>query len=118
MSEPIQVTDGTYLVAADGSHAKCYEVWVRDQLVALRALAVMEPKDLLSQGPSGSRPPEQTDSQTDEATFAKQLGNALNAMATAGDFDQLVVCADSPTLGQLREVMSAETKRRGCRRTR
>ena len=62
-------------------------------------------KNLLDDGPSGSRPEEQTRSQTDEATFAKQLAETLYLMKNDGEFDALVVVADPQTLGQLRETM-------------
>ncbi len=111
MPNAISVTDNTYVVAADGVHAKTFRVTVRDQEVSLHAVAEMEPQNLLSQGPSGVRPPEQSSEQKDEATFAKQLGNLLNAKVVAGDIDALVLMADPQTLGQLRGVISAETKR-------
>ena len=65
----------------------------------------MSPKNLLDDGPSGSRPEEQTPRQTDEATFAKQLAEAIYKMKQDGKFEKLVVVADSQTLGQIRDAM-------------
>ena len=48
---------------------------------------------------------DQTQSQTDEATFAKQLCNTLNKMKLDGEFDQLVLIADPQTLGQMRPIL-------------
>ena len=76
--------------------------------VSLREERRLSPKNLRDEGPSGSRPPEQTPRQTDEATFAKQLAEALYKMKQSGDFKDLVLVADPQTLGQFRDAMHKE----------
>lgn len=61
--------------------------------------------DAGAQGPSGSRPAGQTPGDTDEATFAKQVAQALNTLKQRNDFDALVLVADPQTLGQIRGAL-------------
>jgi protein required for attachment to host cells len=58
-----------------------------------------------AQGPSGSRPEDQSPGQTDEATFAKQLPQSLNVMKQKNSFDSLILVADPQTLGQIRGAL-------------
>ncbi|MBC9207613.1 host attachment protein [Roseomonas aerophila] len=58
-----------------------------------------------AQGPSGSRPEDQTPGQTSEATFSKQVAQALNALKQQNGFDALVLVADPQSLGQIREAL-------------
>jgi protein required for attachment to host cells len=58
-----------------------------------------------AQGPSGSRPEDQSPGQTGEATFAKQIAQALNTLKERNDFDALVLVADPQTLGQIRSAL-------------
>jgi len=76
------------------------------QEVRLHEDAHLTPQSLANEGPSGSRPEEQTPRQTDEATFAKQLVRRLDAMRQQGAYDHLVLAADPQTLGQMRDAMS------------
>ena len=46
-----------------------------------------------------------TPQQTDEATFAKQLTQALYKMKADGAFEAMVLVADPQTLGQMRDAM-------------
>ena len=62
-------------------------------------------RNLNDDGPSGVRPVEQTRQQTDEATFVKQLSEALYKMRQSNEFEALVLVADPQTLGQLRDAM-------------
>lgn len=78
--------------------------------VSLREERRLSPKDLIDDGPSGSRPEDQTPRQTDEATFAKQLANALSRMKQSGGFEALVLIADPQTLGQLRATMHKDVE--------
>lgn len=61
--------------------------------------------DAGAQGPSGSRPAGQTPGDTDEATFAKQVAQALNTLKQRNVFDALVLVADPQTLGQIRGAL-------------
>lgn len=93
------------IVVADGGKAILFRNDDSSGGLSLKEVQRLTPKHLQDEGPSGSRPGEQTPSQTDEATFAKQLAQAVNQMKLEGDFSKLVLIADSQTLGQFREVM-------------
>ncbi|MDO9412043.1 MAG: host attachment family protein [Pseudolabrys sp.] len=91
------------VVIADGGKAILFRNIGKDGApVALHEEQRLTPKDL--QGPSGARPDE-TPSQTEEATFSKQLADTLHTMKNKNDFDAMVLVADPQTLGQLRAAM-------------
>jgi protein required for attachment to host cells len=95
----------TLVVVADGHQAALFRsAGVKDTL-SLTQERRITPQNLEDEGPSGSRPEEQTDRQTDEATFAKQLANALYSLKHANKFEHMVLAADPQTLGQLRSAM-------------
>jgi len=99
------IPENSLIVVADGRKAIFFRSHgLRDDL-SLREETRLGPKDLIDEGPSGSRPEEQTLRQTDEATFAKQLAETLYKMKNGGKFDSLVLVADPQTLGQLRDTM-------------
>ena len=106
------LSDGTYVLVADGAGGTLYAACVKGEEVNLTQLDTMAPENLDAEGPSGSRPPEQTARQTDEATFAKQVANRINQLARLRRFDDLVVLADPQTLGQMRAVFDAEARQR------
>jgi len=93
------------LLVADGHKAILLRNHGASGDVSLREEQRLEPKDLANEGPSGSRPEEQTPRQTDEATFAKQLAKTLFMMSQSGSFEALVLIADPQTLGQLRDAI-------------
>jgi protein required for attachment to host cells len=93
------------IVVADGRKAILFRNTATAGPVILREEARLSPKNLAGEGPSGSRPNEQTPNQTDEATFAKQLAHKLFAMKEAGEFDTLALSADPQTLGQIRDTL-------------
>lgn len=93
---------------ADGTGARLYSSNVDGQSLSLSEAKDFIPADPMEHGPSGSRPPEQTEQQRDEAAFAHQLANNLYLAAHAGKFEELVVIADPQTLGQLRAIFHQE----------
>ena len=99
----------TLIVVADGTRARMIHNVGTEQALKLHQQAMLEGKDLEDDGPSGSAPPEQTEHQTDEATFAKQLAHHLNAGALKGTYSDLVLIADPQTLGQIRPQLHKET---------
>lgn len=99
------VPQNSLVVVADGSKAIFFRNERSEASLSLREEQRLSPKNLLDDGPSGSRPEEQTPRQTAEATFAKQLAEAINKMKQDGKFENLVLVADPQTLGQLRDVM-------------
>lgn len=105
MGESVSIPDQTLVVVADGHQAILFRAQSTNEKLSLSEEARLTPKNLDEDGPSGSRPEEQTPRQTDEATFAKQLADALFRRRDANDFQHLVLVADPQTLGQLRDTM-------------
>ena len=101
------------VVVADGAKAILLRNAGTGSDLSLKEERRITPKSLSaegSQGPSGSRPGDQTVHQTEEATFAKQLADALYAMRHRGDYKQLVLIADPQTLGQMRECLHKDVE--------
>lgn len=103
MTKP--VPKNALVVVADGGGAILFRNTGSGGNVALKEERKLSPKDLAEEGPSGSRPEDQTPRQTDEATFAKQLAQAIYKMNHAGKYTDLVLIADPQTLGQFRSAM-------------
>lgn len=99
------------VVVADGHGATLYRNTAHEgvELVSIREL---NPKNLADEGPSGSRPEEQSPRQTDEATFAKQLAEKLNTIILQHKAEEVVIIADPQTLGQMRGSYHGELEKR------
>ena len=105
MSDITSIPQQTLVVVADGHQAILLRTHgVKDSL-SLTEERRLTPKNLAEEGPSGARPEEQTPRQTDEATFIKQLAEALFAMKQANKFEHMVLAADPQSLGQLRDTL-------------
>ena len=63
------------------------------------------PDSATEQGPSGSRPVEQSLKQTEEASFVNVVAHALQALHGQGGFTALVLVAAPATLGELRSAL-------------
>jgi protein required for attachment to host cells len=100
------IPNNALVVVADGGKARLFRKTGHGQEVRLHEDAHLTPQNLADDGPSGSRPEEQTPRQTGEATFAKRLVRRLDAMRQHGAYDHLVLAADPQTLGQMRDAMS------------
>jgi len=100
------ISNNALVVVADSRKARRFRNTGRGQEVRLDGDVHLTPRSVADEGPSGSRPEEQTPRQTNEATFAKQLVRRLNAMRQQGAYDHLVSAADPQTLGQMRDAMS------------
>lgn len=96
------------VVIATGAEAKFFRNTGHPDDIKLSSAGSLMPKDLDNDGPSGSRPPESSARETDEATFAKQLAHYLYAQAHEGKFDHLVLVADPGTLGEIRPILHIE----------
>lgn len=105
MAEIVSIPQQTLIVVADGHQAILLRSHGLKDALSLTEERRVTPHDLANEGPSGARPNEQTERQTDEATFAKQLANALYSMKQAHKYDHMVLAADPQTLGQLRDAM-------------
>ena len=100
-----QIPTDALVVVADGGKAVLLRNKAHGDGVDLHEERRVTPHDLAAEGPSGSRPEDQTPKQTDEATFAKQLAETLYKMHHAGKYESLVLIADPQTLGQIRDAM-------------
>lgn len=107
-----KIPSGAWIVVADGTGARLFHNVGKGATVSLKQQELLEPEELLDDGPSGKRPHEQTAQATDEATFAKQLAHRLNAAALKHEYADLVLMADPQTLGQLRPQLHSETTQR------
>lgn len=99
----------TLVVVADGRGARVFRNAAESRKLELRQDAVLEGENMNDDGPSGSQPSE---SDTDEATFAKQLAHQLNQGALKHKYKHLVLVADPGTLGQMRPLLHKETQAR------
>ncbi len=99
-------------MVADGTGARLFHNVGNSDKVSLKQQALLQPEDLIDDGPAGKRPTESTDQETDEATFAKQLAHRLNAAVLKHEFSHLVLMADPQTLGQLRPLLHGEVTQR------
>ena len=108
----MRVPKDTLVIVADGGGARVLRnagAVFDPKLVEEKVLA---PRDLDDDGPAGPIPTETRGEEIDEATFAKQLANWLNARALRQEFDSLVLMADPQTLGQIRRSLHKEVNDR------
>jgi protein required for attachment to host cells len=111
-----KIPTGAWIVVADGTHARLFHNVGKQHALQLKQDDLIKPNmlDEQGQGPSGQRPPEASPEQTDEAIFAKQLADRLNAAALKQEFEHLFLIADPKTLGEIRPQLHAETSKRLC----
>lgn len=107
-----KIPTGTWIMVADGAEARLFHNVGSATKVSLKQMKLLKPRDLLDEGPAGRRPPESDQQATDEATFAKQLAQQLNAAALKSEYEHLVLMADPQTLGQIRPQLHKEAQRR------
>jgi len=98
------------IVVADGRGARLFRNQGSAHELSLKQESSLKPKHLMEEGPSGSRPEEQSPQQTDEATFSKQLANMLHTQLEEKKYKALVLIADPQSLGQIRDAMHASVK--------
>jgi protein required for attachment to host cells len=96
------------VVVATGAEAKLYRNIGDSNGIRLREESILNPKNLRSEGPSGSYVPDSSARETDEATFSKQLAHHLYKLAIDGEFDSLVLTADPDSLGEMRPLLHKE----------
>lgn len=109
-----KIPTGTWVVVADGTHARLFHNIGKNDALKLKQEELFKPgsEGEDAQGPSGHRPSDSTPGQTDEATFAKQLVHHLNAAALKHEFEHLFLIADPTTLGEIRPQLHVETTKR------
>ena len=106
-----KIPHNALVVVADGTGARFFRNSGHEKVV-LSSEGELDPTNLIDDGPAGTRPPESSHQETDEATFAKQLAKELYRRAHSGDFAALVLIADPQTLGQLRPTLHKEVRDR------
>ena len=102
------IPKNTLVVVTTGTEAKIFRNQSESGDIKLRSDGELIPKNLADDGPSGNRPTESSPSDTDEATFSKQLAEHLYKLAHSGKFSHLVLVADPKTLGELRPILHQE----------
>jgi protein required for attachment to host cells len=109
-----KIPPGTWVVVADGTHARFFLNEGTQSSLRLKQndLMTADADEAQGQGPSGHRPPEASQEQTEEATFAKQLAHRLNTAALRQLFEHLFLIADPKTMGEIRPQLHGETGRR------
>jgi protein required for attachment to host cells len=107
-----KIPEAAWVVVTDGVHARVMHNVGKGIHLKLQQVRVIEPADLLDDGPSGRMPPEASQAYVDEATFAKQLAHWINSAALAHEFEHMLLVADPQTLGQIRPQLHAEASKR------
>lgn len=105
-----KIANNTLIVVADGEKATLFKN-TSDSEVKLQSAGAMSVDYLNDKGPSGL-PPETSDKEKGEATFAKHMATDLYNKVQGGDFDKLVLIADPQTLGQMRPHLHDEVTKR------
>jgi len=100
------------VVVADGTRAVFFRQKQQGRDIKLTQDGELTPVNLDNEGPAGVRPPESSDQETDQATFAKQLAHDLNDKALQNIFDDVVLMIDPQTLGQMRPSLHKEVEKR------
>ena len=106
-----KIPHNALVVVADGTGARFFRNAGHEGKIQLSAEGEFRP-NLLDDGPAGTRPPESSSQESDEATFAKQLAKELYRRAHSGNFEALVLIADPQTLGQIRPTLHKEVQNR------
>lgn len=104
------IPNNALVVVADGNGARVFRNTGKPGDISLTQDEVLDP--IAMNGPAGSAPNEMSTKQLEEATFAKQLAEWLNAGALKNAYADLVVIADPQTLGRLRPLLHKETSQR------
>lgn len=108
----MKIPNDTIIVVASGQEAKLFRTGKDADHPTLEHVEDLAPQNLVDDGPAGKRPPESSDKETDEATFAKQLAHELNERAKRGKFERVIVVADPTTLGEMRPLYHDELSKR------
>lgn len=98
------------VVVADGTQAILFRNTAKSG-IALEEKERMGPRHLQNES-QGKQPEETTPREEDEATFAKQLAEALNHMVLQHQVESLAIIADPGTLGQMRKHYHKELQSR------
>lgn len=100
----IPLHNDTFILIATGEEAKTFTY----KNERLHNVAHWKAGDMADEGPSGKRPPEESDKESMEATFSKQLAEKLYTMAHDNKFYRLAIIADPDSLGEMRPLLHKE----------
>jgi protein required for attachment to host cells len=106
------VPSDALVVVADGEGARVFRNRGDERAPALRQVELLELMNMDDDGPSGRMPQGASGSAIDEATFAKQLAQGLNAGALKLQYEHLVLIADPATLGRIRPQLHKDVQAR------
>ncbi len=101
-----KVPQDTLIVVADGEQAKLFKNTSNTE-ISIESIGDMDFGYLDEKGPS-TLPPETSDKEVGEATFAKHIATDLYNRAHKGEFQNLIIAADPQTLGQIRPNLHDE----------
>jgi len=104
------VPHNTLIVVGTGEGANFYRNSAKGGELKLAYAGDLEPGNLADQGPSGKQPPDTSDKESMEATFAKILANHLYDLAQAHKFDHLVLVLDPDSLGEIRPSLHVSVR--------
>ncbi|WP_322987651.1 host attachment family protein [Hoeflea sp.] len=104
------VPHNTLIVVGTGEGANFYRNSAKGGELKLAHAGDLEPGNLADQGPSGKQPPDTSDKESMEATFAKILANHLYDLAQAHKFDHLVLVLDPDSLGEIRPSLHVSVR--------
>jgi len=107
-----RIPEGTVVVVADGGSARVFTNVGSDHTLQLAQQQRIEVENVDDDGPAGAVPKDMSESQLDEATFAKQLAAQLNEGALNNRYAHLLLVADPTTLGRIRPLLHKETQSR------
>ena len=93
------------IVVADGGKAILFRNTGTGGTLSLREETRLTPDTAVEQGPSGSRPAEQSVQQTQEASFVNTVAHVLQSMHGQNAYEALFLVAAPKTLGELRSAL-------------
>ncbi len=99
------IPSNALIVVADGGKAIFFRNTGSGATVTLKEERRLTPDSATEQGPSGSRPSDQSVKQTGEASFVNVVAHELQALHGKGAFKALVLVAPATTLGELRSAI-------------
>jgi len=99
------IPPNSMIVVGTGEGARLFRNGGNTQNIKLEFVGTLEPGDLADEGPSGKSPPEQSDKESMEATFSKQLAEHLYKMAYSGDAKHIALVLDPDTMGEVRPLL-------------
>ena len=100
------------IVVGTGEGARLFRNAGDERDINLKFIRNLEPGNLADEGPSGKSPPDQSDKESMEATFSKQLAAHLYKFAHSGEAEHIVLVLDPDTMGEVRPLLHKEVKDR------